>query len=147
MRLHLKIQDNSLREMKRVSALVNRQGKFILLEMNFFTIFAKALLIFLRAFPNFTVSTEGLSWIPAVLKIGVLFDVSQRLKLVTYCHRELDLRCCVGPRYASGIRGLRLWLNALEKVSVTLKEINQKIRSLSSLRFSKKHIAPHRIVR
>ena len=61
MRLHLKIQDNSLREMKRVSALVNRQGKFILLEMNFFTIFAKSLLIFLRAFPNFTVSTEGLS--------------------------------------------------------------------------------------
>ena len=56
--LDLKIQDKSLKEMKRVSSLVDRQGKFHFTKNEFFTIFARTLRIFLRVFPNFTVSTE-----------------------------------------------------------------------------------------
>ena len=58
MRLDLKIQDKSLKEMKRVSTLVNWLS-LILLKIDFFTIFARTLPIFLTVFPNFIVHTEG----------------------------------------------------------------------------------------
>ena len=41
MRLDLKIQDKFLKEMKRVSALVNRQGKFHFTKNEFFHNFCK----------------------------------------------------------------------------------------------------------
>ena len=128
--------------MKPVSSLVNRQVKFLFTTKNgLLHNFCKGIAHIV--FPNFTVSAEYLESPPH--KKSEFF-----LTLVngwSHCSRELDFTCCGGPRCAPGLRGLRLWLNAWEKVSVTLKEINQKIRSLSSLRFSKKHIAPHRIVR
>ena len=58
MRLDLKIHDNSLKEMKRVSS-ISKLVSFILLNMDFFTIFARMFPIFLRVFPNFIVPTEG----------------------------------------------------------------------------------------
>ena len=60
MRLDLKVHEKSLKEMKRIYLLPNRQGKFHFTKNNFFfTIFARTLPIFLRFIPNFTVSTEG----------------------------------------------------------------------------------------
>ena len=60
MRLDLKIQDKSLKEMRRVSSLVNRQEKFHFTKNGIFYNFCKDIAhIFLRVFPNFTVSTEG----------------------------------------------------------------------------------------
>ena len=56
MRLDLKIQDKSLKEMNRVSSLVKRQGKFHFTKYEFFHNFYEDIL---RVFPNFTVSTEG----------------------------------------------------------------------------------------
>ena len=41
MRLDLKIQDKSLKEMKRVSSLVNRQGKFHFTKNEIFRNFCK----------------------------------------------------------------------------------------------------------
>ena len=50
MRSDVKIQNKSLKEMKE---------DFILLKMDFFTIFERTLPLFMRVFPSFTVSTEG----------------------------------------------------------------------------------------
>ena len=58
MHLDLKIEDKSLKEIKCISSLVKLIG-FILLKMDFFSIFARTLSIFLRVFPNFIVPTEG----------------------------------------------------------------------------------------
>ena len=69
--LDLKIQDKSLKEMKRISSIVS----FISLKMDFFTILARTLSIFLRVFPNFTVSSEGCLR-PPPHKNVVLFKVS-----------------------------------------------------------------------
>ena len=59
MRLDLKIEDKSLKEIKRISSLVNQQGEFHSIKNGLFTIFARTLHIFFRVFPNFTVSPEG----------------------------------------------------------------------------------------
>ena len=59
MHLDLKIQDKSLKEMKHVSSLVNRQGKFHFTKNELFHNFWKDIAhTFLGVFPNFTVSTE-----------------------------------------------------------------------------------------
>ena len=50
MRLDLKKQDKSLKEIKCVSSLETGRANSILLKMNFFIIFARTLPIFLRAF-------------------------------------------------------------------------------------------------
>ena len=73
MRVDLKIQDKSLKEMKRFSSLGNRQGKFHFTKNIFFTIFVRILPIFLRVFPNFTVSTEGYLESPPHKKLGFFF--------------------------------------------------------------------------
>ena len=56
--LDLKIQDKSLKEMKPLSSLANWPGKFHFTKSGL-TIFARTLPIFLRVFPNFTVSTKS----------------------------------------------------------------------------------------
>ena len=42
---------------------ISKPASLILLKMDFFTIFARTLLMFLRVFRNFIVSTEGFLWI------------------------------------------------------------------------------------
>ena len=53
----------------------------MLQKMDFFTIFARTLPIFLRVFPNFTVSKDDYLG-PVPQRNGVLFDIIERLKLV-----------------------------------------------------------------
>ena len=59
MHLDLKIQGKSLKEMKRLSSLVNRQGKFHFTKMNFFTILQGHCPYVYR----------GVSWLPATKKL------------------------------------------------------------------------------
>ena len=59
MRLDVKIQDKSLKEMKCVSSLVNRQGKIHFTKNKLFHNSCKDIAHILRVFPNFTMSTEG----------------------------------------------------------------------------------------
>ena len=57
--LDLNIQGKSLKEMKRVSSLANRQGKLNFTKNELFHNFARSLSIILRVFPNFKVYREG----------------------------------------------------------------------------------------
>ena len=54
---------------------ITEPASFIPLKIHFFKIFARTLPVFLRAFSNFTVPTEGYLE-PPPHKKGVLFDVS-----------------------------------------------------------------------
>ena len=67
--LDLKMQDKSLKEMKRVSSLVNRQGKFHFTKNELFHNFCKDIAHILRVFPNFTVSAEGYLEYPPHIKL------------------------------------------------------------------------------
>ena len=58
MRLDLK-NTGQIFEENEVRFFINKLVSFILLHMDFFTIFASTLAIFLRAFSNFIVPTEG----------------------------------------------------------------------------------------
>ena len=53
-----------MKEMRRVSSLANRQGRFNLLKIDFFTIFARTLPILTMDFPNITVSKAYLETPP-----------------------------------------------------------------------------------
>ena len=52
-------------------------------------------------------STEGYHESPPHKKLGFFFTLVNGLNLLSIV-TENDLRCCVGPRYASGMKGLRL---------------------------------------
>ena len=56
--LDLKMQDKSLKEMKRVSSLVNRQGKFHFTKNELFHNFCKDIALIFESF-LISVSTEG----------------------------------------------------------------------------------------
>ena len=80
--LDLKIQDKSLKKMKRVSSLVTpntdtfqavKPTSSILLKINFFTIFARTLPVFLRVLPIFTAPAETQD--PRHIEDGVLCDI------------------------------------------------------------------------
>ena len=58
MRLDLK-NTGQIFEENEVRFFISKLVSFILLHMDFFTIFASTLAIFLRAFPNFIMPTEG----------------------------------------------------------------------------------------
>ena len=58
MRLDLK-NTGQIFEGNEARFFISKLVSFILLKMDFFTIFARTLPIFLRVFPNFIVPTEG----------------------------------------------------------------------------------------
>ena len=69
MRSDLKIQGKSLKETKRGSSLVDRQGKFHFTKNELFHNFCKDIAHILRVFPNFTVSAEGYLEYPPHIKL------------------------------------------------------------------------------
>ena len=69
MRSDLKIQGKSLKETKRGSSLVDRQGKFHFTKNELFHFFCKDIAHILRVFPNFTVSAEGYLEYPPHIKL------------------------------------------------------------------------------
>ena len=73
--LDLKMQDKSLKEMKRVSSLVNRQGKFHFTKNELFHNFCKDIAHIFESFLISQCLQRGILN-PWTWKIGVLFDVS-----------------------------------------------------------------------
>ena len=59
MRLDLKVQDKTLKEMKRVSSLLNQQGKFHFTKNELFNIFLQGHCLYFWVFPDFKVGTKG----------------------------------------------------------------------------------------
>ena len=65
MRLDSKIRGKSLKEMKRVSSLVNQQGKFHFTKNELFHNFCKDIAHIFESLSWFHSVYKGVSWIPA----------------------------------------------------------------------------------